>query len=106
MKEDKIISEIVSSIVKDINPKLVYLFGSYAKGIANENSDIDLCIIKERVKSKKELIRKLRLKLWNCPRSLDLILMSEKDFNKRKDVWWTLQGQIAKNGKIVYENKL
>ena len=40
------IKEVVSRISKKYGIKSAYLFGSYAKGTANEHSDIDLIIDK------------------------------------------------------------
>ena len=40
----KEISEIVNCFVKSLSPKLVYLFGSYARGEATEKSDVDIRI--------------------------------------------------------------
>lgn len=40
---DEIIN-IITPIAKKYNLKAVFLFGSYARGTANENSDIDLII--------------------------------------------------------------
>ncbi|MDR0499909.1 MAG: nucleotidyltransferase domain-containing protein [Coriobacteriales bacterium] len=43
----KALNHAVSSYVSDVRNAMsidhVYLFGSYAKGTANDNSDIDLC---------------------------------------------------------------
>ena len=38
------IQSIVEPIAKKYNLKAVYLFGSYARGTANEHSDVDLLI--------------------------------------------------------------
>lgn len=38
------IREIITPIAEKYNIPAIYLFGSYAKGTANENSDIDLLI--------------------------------------------------------------
>ena len=38
------IQSIIAPIAKKYSLKAVYLFGSYARGTANENSDIDLLI--------------------------------------------------------------
>lgn len=38
------IKNIITPIAKKYNLKAVFLFGSYARGTANENSDIDLLI--------------------------------------------------------------
>ena len=47
MKRDvESIREVVSPIAREYGVKRVYLFGSYAKGLATEKSDVDLLIEK------------------------------------------------------------
>lgn len=46
---------VVDSIIKDKRLKLVVLFGSYAKGLAKKNSDIDIFVETENSQLKKEL---------------------------------------------------
>ncbi len=48
MPEISTIRDIVTPIAKEYGLKRIYLFGSYAKGTANEESDIDLLIEKGR----------------------------------------------------------
>ncbi|MBI5325447.1 MAG: nucleotidyltransferase domain-containing protein [Ignavibacteriae bacterium] len=42
---DKILEESVKKIIEFISPEEIILYGSYAKGTANENSDIDIAVI-------------------------------------------------------------
>lgn len=46
MKDVTTIQEVVSPIAIRYGVKRIYLFGSYAKGKANEKSDVDLIIEK------------------------------------------------------------
>lgn len=46
MSKIETIKEIITPIAIQYGLKRIYLFGSYAKGTANENSDIDLLIEK------------------------------------------------------------
>ncbi|MBQ4057582.1 MAG: nucleotidyltransferase domain-containing protein [Lachnospiraceae bacterium] len=48
MLEIRAIRDIVTPIAKEYGLKRIYLFGSYAKSTANEDSDIDLLIEKGR----------------------------------------------------------
>ena len=41
------LDEAVRRIVEIAGPQLVILFGSYAEGTANEDSDIDLLVVAE-----------------------------------------------------------
>ncbi len=45
------IKVIVSPIAKNYGIRRASLFGSYARGTANDNSDIDICIDKGRMRS-------------------------------------------------------
>lgn len=42
------IKNITNQIVEKYNPERVILFGSYAKGTFNDNSDLDFIIVKEK----------------------------------------------------------
>jgi predicted nucleotidyltransferase len=41
-----LVSQIVDKIIREYQPKKIILFGSYAYGEPNEDSDIDLLIVK------------------------------------------------------------
>ena len=103
MTRSEITENIIETIIKTVNPLTVYQFGSTVTGKQHKNSDIDFCIIKNRVSNKQRMLSDLRLKLWDIPYPLDLILMSEKEFNDRNHLWWTIQGQVQSHGKKVYE---
>jgi predicted nucleotidyltransferase len=66
------IKSIVAPIARDYEIDLVYLFGSYARGEATEESDIDLLI--KGFKSKKP---------WAYP---GLFVDMEEAFNKKVDI--------------------
>ena len=52
---DRIKEQIDSLVdkIKDFDAKEIILFGSYADGIANNDSDIDLCVITQHNKNVK-----------------------------------------------------
>ena len=45
--DNKTISNIVKRIATNTHPDKIFLFGSYATGQANEDSDIDLLVVKD-----------------------------------------------------------
>lgn len=41
------IQGIVQTIVDGYDPEKIYIFGSYVNSVPNEDSDLDICVIKE-----------------------------------------------------------
>ncbi|OQX70982.1 hypothetical protein B6D52_02970 [Candidatus Parcubacteria bacterium 4484_255] len=73
---------VLEQILKKIkNIKLSFIYGSYAKGVENEKSDIELMIIgnpnyTQTLKSLKNIEKKLN-------REIDFIIYNEKEFAKK-----------------------
>ena len=51
-KMRKLIQEVVERIKTEYQPEKIILFGSYAYGTPNEDSDIDLLIVKDTDKGR------------------------------------------------------
>lgn len=49
--DETVLSEIVRRLVKAIDPDKIVLFGSRARGDFRGQSDVDLLIVKERLKT-------------------------------------------------------
>ena len=45
------LTEFINEVLKFYDPKSIYLFGSYANGTANENSDIDIALVYDNYES-------------------------------------------------------
>ena len=52
------IQQVVQRIADNYRPDKIILFGSYAEGTANDDSDIDLLIIKETNVDLKQIMKK------------------------------------------------
>ena len=94
-------NEIIYVIVKNENPLKIILFGSYAYGNPNENSDIDLLIIKEKVKSKmKEAVKVRRLLDLNF--AFDILVTAPEEFEFYKNECGSIYKEIYDKGKVIY----
>lgn len=89
------IKRISQEVFKEYNVEFCYLFGSYAKGKANEKSDVDLLVSVPSDGLKfLELVEMLRLKL---KKKVDLL-----DFNQLNNNT-ELTYEILKDGIKIYE---
>ncbi len=88
MKRDiESIKKIVSPIAREYGVKRVYLFGSYAKGLATEKSDVDLLIEKGKPMSLLKLSGMRQQCQDALQTSVDLLTLTgiEDDFRSRID---------------------
>lgn len=105
MLQQKDIYLLLDEIVEAYQPEKIYLYGSYANGVATEDSDLDLFILKETNQRPIERMREVkRLIKKNYPKTgLDIIVYTPFELqtviNNVIDI-----GKIAiTTGKLLYE---
>jgi len=96
---------IKESILKNVQAKYIYLFGSYAYGNPTENSDIDIYLVTpDNIVNMTEVYTKIMVDLsLKKIFFVDLLLNRESVFNTRKTEN-ILEETIFQKGKIIYEN--
>ena len=97
------LNKAVRTLVEAARPTKVILFGSYARGDARDDSDIDLLIVEPSVVSKRdEMVRLLRLlRPFRVP--VDLIVVSETEFNDWSPLVGTVLHWARTEGKLLHE---
>ncbi len=103
VNNDDNIRIIINKIVENILPEKIILFGSRATGLYGENSDYDLCILKNNIAKKREMQRKIYLLLSGTGIAADIIVETTEKFNELKNNKFLIYSQIAKEGKVLYE---
>lgn len=99
------IQEITKKIVNQFHPQKIILFGSYAWGEPRENSDVDLFIVQESDKPRLERQFEIRLALFPPGLSIDLLVYTPKEIEKRLQIDDFFIREILTKGKIVYDAK-
>ncbi|TRZ77779.1 nucleotidyltransferase domain-containing protein [bacterium] len=104
MVTDQKIKIVADKIAKEYKPEKIMLFGSYAWGVPNVDSDVDLCIVK-KTKDTRDMARKIDGSLWGRTFPIDIIVYTPSTIKERikKDFFVK---DIFEKGKILYESKL
>jgi predicted nucleotidyltransferase len=102
------INNIKTTIVEKLKPlqlNKIILFGSYAYGTPNENSDLDICVIEDNIKSKITLKRKIRKLLEDIDISMDIIAVDTNYYQSHSDKNWlnTALYDARHKGEVLYE---
>ena len=102
MLSQELKDEIVQRIVTAMNPLKIVLFGSYAYGVPDQDSDLDLVIIKEQVESKtRESVAVWKL-LADIPLAKDILLVSQAEYDFYKHEAGSVFRTINEKGVEIY----
>lgn len=85
------------------SPVRIILFGSYARGDADEGSDLDLLVIEEDVPDKAAEYLKLHRAIGSLGVGVDVLVFSRDEFARRSQVPGTVPYWAAKEGKLLYD---
>lgn len=100
---EKIVSEARDTLVETYSPLAIYIFGSYAWGNPDEDSDLDLLVIVEDVgKNRHQALVKGHLALAKLGIPKDLLLLSKKEFDEDSQDITTIHYKIKRKGKQIY----
>jgi len=103
MIEENKILEIVNIIAKGYNPDKIILFGSYAKGTSDENSDLDLFVLKDTELSKSKRVVQVRRLLYGAMVPMDLVVFTPQEVDESKDNEFSFVNEILNTGQVMYE---
>lgn len=96
------INKLVKKISQTLKVEKIILFGSYAYGKPNEDSDIDLCVITNVKKRKLVILGMIRSALIPIYTRLDILVYNEQEFKERSELQTTLEYKIVNEGVILY----
>jgi len=85
------------------SPPRVMVIGSYARGDADEGSDLDLLVIEREVADKAAECLKLHRAVGSIGVGVDVLVFSQEEFERRSQVPGTLPYWAKKEGKLVYD---
>jgi predicted nucleotidyltransferase len=102
MISNKTIQEAVELLIKAANPTRIILFGSYARGDTNEQSDLDFLIVKKELKARRMETVRLRDVLSPLRIPVDVVVISEKTYQDWKDAPGTVIYEATQEGRVVY----
>lgn len=97
------IEEVLKIIEETEKPDQIIIFGSYSNESANEDSDLDLLIIKNSDIPPHKRCRELRKKLRGIKIPLDLIMYTPSEIEEWKETKGAFITKILANG--MHENR-
>ncbi len=94
--DEQKLQQAVQRIVAVAQPVRVIVFGSYGRGDAGPDSDLDIMVIERRVDNRGEEMVRLRQAVGSIDVGVDVLVYSEAEIEERRDwctspVYWALR---------------
>ena len=100
---DELTREIVSRL-QQINPQKIYLFGSYADGTAETDSDIDLLVLKEAISSRSKEMVEARKLLSGLGEAFDILVATPEEYEFYRHEAGSVYREISERGMVIYDS--
>ena len=103
-KQPPYLAEAVDRIVQKFHPIRIILFGSWARGSAREDSDLDLLVVLPKVEHKRKAAIEVLRALNGLPITKDVIVTTPKEIKERGQVIGNILRPALEEGKVIYES--
>lgn len=103
MTTNELIAEMTDRIARDFHPLRIILFGSFARGDATADSDVDLLVVLREATNKRQAAIEIRRSLRDLPISKDIIVTTPDEIARRGDLIGPVLRPALREGKVLYE---
>lgn len=104
--EETLLQQMVETIVREVSPETIILFGSRARGDARLDSDVDLLVVESEPFSPQRSRRKEAARLYMALRGLavskDILLYSRDEFDHWKSSLNHVVGRAYREGRVLH----
>jgi len=103
MISDSDLRQAVDTLVESFRPERVILFGSHARGTADDRSDVDLLVVCPVQGSRRALQVAMDRTLRGCRFARDIVILTREEFERDRHIPGTVARPAWLEGRVLYE---
>jgi predicted nucleotidyltransferase len=103
LDREELLQTIVSRIAEAVHPQQIILFGSWARGEHDPNSDVDLLVIQDSDLPRPQRYAQVRRLFWGMKLPMDILVYTPEEFARYQSVPGSFTHTVAREGKVLYE---
>lgn len=102
MISDETLNEIRQRLVDGFHPDKIILFGSQARGTADDRSDVDILVVCEVSDGRRSLTLAMDRALWGLKLAREIVVLSPAEFERDRLIPGTVSRYADKEGRVFY----
>ncbi len=103
MVAEQVLRDVVNRLVEQFEPGRIILFGSQARGTADDRSDVDLLIICAVDGKKRDLIVAMDRALKGLGIARDVLIVTPDEYERDRHIPGTVARPASLEGKVLYD---
>jgi predicted nucleotidyltransferase len=104
MISNEILNEIERRLVDRFHPDKIILFGSQARGTADDRSDVDILVICPVADDRRALTLAMDRSLWGLRLARDVVVLTPEEYERDRQIPGTIARPASLEGRVLYEN--
>ena len=97
------LEEITRRILAVSAPEQIILFGSYARGEPDSDSDLDVLVIEKGVEAPRRESVRLRRALRGLRIPVDVVVATPQQIERHRNTIGLIYGPAVREGRVLYE---
>ena len=104
MISDETLSKVRERLVDGFAPNRIILFGSQARGTADDRSDVDILVVCTFKGKRRHLMLEMDRALNGLDLARDIMILTPEEFERNRHIPGTIARPAWKEGKVLYES--
>ena len=103
MISDELLHAVKDRLVNGFHPQRINLFGSQARGTADDRSDVDILVICPFEGKRRHLMVEMDRSLRGLNLARDIVILTPEEFERDRYIPGTIARPAWREGKVLYE---
>jgi len=103
MVSEEVLNEVKRRLVEGFHPEKIILFGSQARGTADDRSDVDILVVCEVPDGRRALTLAMDRALWGLKLARDIVVLTPEEYDQDRHIPGTIARPASREGKVLYE---
>jgi len=104
MVSNETLLKVRERLVEGFHPERIILFGSQARGTADDRSDVDILVICSFEGKRRRLMLEMDRALGGLNLARDIVILTPEEYERDRHIPGTIARPAWKEGRTLYEN--